>query len=106
MYANNKRLLLERVLLFSRIFETESCELNFQSFAGMIKDGGTNPSTTCKIAAQQLAADSNIVGVVGAMRSSCSKASHQYFRDNGKRDIVTGDECLLRRSNFSLWLSW
>ena len=55
-----------------------------QSFAGMIKDGGTNPSTSCKIAAQQLAADSDIVGVVGAMRSSCSKASHQYFRDNGK----------------------
>ncbi|XP_078384806.1 uncharacterized protein LOC144667275 isoform X2 [Oculina patagonica] len=51
-------------------------------FKSMIKDGGTNPSTTCKIAAQQLAADSNIVGVVGAMRSSCSKASHQYFRDN------------------------
>lgn len=51
-------------------------------FKSMIKDGGTNPSTTCKIAAQQLAADSDIVGVVGAMRSSCSKASHQYFRDN------------------------
>lgn len=64
------------------------------SFAGMIKDGGTNPSTSCKIAAQQLAADSDIVGVVGAMRSSCSKASHQYFRDNGK--LV----CLWR---FSLW---
>lgn len=51
-------------------------------FKSMIKDGGTNPSTTCKIAAQQLAADSDVVGVVGAMRSSCSKASHQYFRDN------------------------
>ena len=51
---------------------------------GMIKDGGANPSITCKIAAQQLAADSDVVGVVGAMRSSCSKASHQYFRDNGK----------------------
>ena len=56
-----------------------------RSTVGMIKDGGTNPSTTCKIAAQQLAADSDIVGVVGAMRSSCSKASHQYFRDNGKQ---------------------
>lgn len=55
----------------------------------MIKDGGTNPSTTCKIAAQQLAADSDIVGVVGAMRSSCSKASHQYFRDNGKKIMDT-----------------
>lgn len=53
-------------------------------YTGMIKDGGTNPSKTCKIAAQQLAADSDIVGVVGAMRSSCSQASHQYFRDNGK----------------------
>ncbi|KAJ7377824.1 hypothetical protein OS493_026392 [Desmophyllum pertusum] len=51
-------------------------------FKSMIKDGGINPPTTCKIAAQQLAADSDIVGVVGAMRSSCSKASHQYFRDN------------------------
>lgn len=51
-------------------------------FKSMIKDGGSNPSTTCKIAAQELAADSDIVGVVGAMRSSCSKASHQYFRDN------------------------
>ncbi|XP_044174984.1 uncharacterized protein LOC114950055 isoform X2 [Acropora millepora] len=51
-------------------------------FKSMIKDGGANPSITCKIAAQQLAADSDVVGVVGAMRSSCSKASHQYFRDN------------------------
>ena len=51
----------------------------------MIKDGGTNPSKTCKIAAQELAADPEIVGVVGAMRSSCSQASHQYFRDKGER---------------------
>ena len=51
----------------------------------MIKDGGTNPSKTCKIAAQELAADPDIVGVVGAMRSSCSQASHQYFRDKGER---------------------
>lgn len=50
-------------------------------FKTMIKDGGTNPSKTCKIAAQELAADPEIVGVVGAMRSSCSQASHQYFRD-------------------------
>jgi len=64
----------------------------------MIKDGGTNPSTSCKIAAQQLAADSNVVGVVGAMRSSCSKASHQYFRDNGKLSIVFGDKFFLGRS--------
>ena len=63
----------------------------------MIKDGGTNPSTTCKIAAQQLAADSDVVGVVGAMRSSCSKASHQYFRDNGKRN--KGHDNLSKQSN-------
>ena len=65
----------------------------------MIKDGGTNPSTTCKIAAQQLAADSDIVGVVGAMRSSCSKASHQYFRDNGKK-IMDTDVCSSNRARF------
>lgn len=69
----------------------------------MIKDGGTNPSTSCKIAAQQLAADSDIVGVVGAMRSSCSKASHQYFRDNGKLSIVLGDKHRIGSSRFSLW---
>lgn len=53
------------------------------SFQGMVKDGGLDPSTTCKIAAQQLAADPDIVGVVGGLRSSCSIASHQYFRDHG-----------------------
>ena len=71
----------------------------------MIKDGGTNPSTTCKIAAQQLAADSDIVGVVGAMRSSCSKASHQYFRDNGERNISTGDKCFLSFSSGETFVS-
>ena len=65
----------------------------------MIKDGGTNPPTTCKIAAQQLAADSDIVGVVGAMRSSCSKASHQYFRDNGKQILAIITETLTLKSN-------
>ena len=71
--------------------------LTERSIVGMIKDGGTNPSTTCKIAAQQLAADSDVVGVVGAMRSSCSKASHQYFRDNGKRN--KGHDNLSKQSN-------
>ena len=66
----------------------------------MIKDGGTNPSTSCKIAAQQLAADSDVVGVVGAMRSACSKASHQYFRDNGKLSIVFADQHLHGSSKF------
>ncbi|XP_032240858.2 uncharacterized protein LOC5515302 isoform X2 [Nematostella vectensis] len=51
-------------------------------FKSMIKDEGLDPPTTCKIAAQQLAADPDVVGVVGALRSSCSEASHQYFRDN------------------------
>lgn len=68
----------------SLLYKDDSEFKNQVFITGMIKDGGANPSTTCKIAAQQLAADSDVVGVVGAMRSSCSKASHQYFRDNGK----------------------
>ena len=55
----------------------------------MVKDGGRNPGTMCKLAAQQLAADSEIVGVVGAFRSSCSIASHQYFRENGRQEFVS-----------------
>ena len=66
------------------LYKDDSEFKNRVLITGMIKDGGANPSTTCKIAAQQLAADSDVVGVVGAMRSSCSKASHQYFRDNCK----------------------
>ena len=73
-------------------------------YTGMIKDGGTNPSKTCKIAAQQLAADSDIVGVVGAMRSSCSQASHQYFRDNGERNNVMEHKIFRRHS--CLMKSW
>jgi hypothetical protein len=53
----------------------------------MVKDGGLDPPTTCKIAAQQLAADPDIVGVVGGLRSLCSIASHQYFRDHGKNNL-------------------
>jgi hypothetical protein len=45
------------------------------SFKSMIKDGGLDPPTTCKIAAQQLA---DIVGVVGGLRSLCSITSHQW----------------------------
>mgnify|MGYP000353280933 FL=1 len=70
--------------LASLLYKDNSEFKNRVFITGMIKDGGANPSITCKIAAQQLAADSDVVGVVGAMRSSCSKASHQYFRDNGK----------------------
>ncbi|XP_020916270.1 uncharacterized protein LOC110253659 isoform X2 [Exaiptasia diaphana] len=51
-------------------------------FTKLVKDGGSDPPTTCKIAAQQLADDPEIVGVVGGYRSSCSIASHQYFRDH------------------------
>ncbi|KAK3701047.1 hypothetical protein QZH41_008152 [Actinostola sp. cb2023] len=51
-------------------------------FKSLVKDGGTDPPTTCKIAAQQLADDPEIVGVVGGFRSSCSIASHHYFREH------------------------
>ena len=92
-YYNNLiySVILKQILCIERHWQT--------SFSGMIKDGGTNPSTTCKIAAQQLAADSDIVGVVGAMRSSCSKASHQYFRDNGKK-IMDTNVCSSNRARF------
>ena len=88
--------ILNQILCIERHWQT--------SFSGMIKDGGTNPSTTCKIAAQQLAADSDIVGVVGAMRSSCSKASHQYFRDNGKK-IMDTNVCSSNRARFVVRIS-
>ena len=97
-YYNNLiySVILKQILCIERHWQT--------SFSGMIKDGGTNPSTTCKIAAQQLAADSDIVGVVGAMRSSCSKASHQYFRDNGKK-IMDTNVCSSNRARFVVRIS-
>ena len=82
--TSNPYALLVSVVLIGLVFEMFDhilCPL----VGGMIKDGGITPSTTCKIAAQQLVADKDIVGVVGAMRSSCSISSHQYFRDNGKK---------------------
>lgn len=75
--------------MFPKTFTHVLCDFNIVSVCkDLVKDGGSDPPTTCKMAAQQLADDPDIVGVVGGYRSSCSIASHQYFRDHGKATTI------------------
>lgn len=49
-------------------------------FSSQVKDSGYNDQYQCREIAKQFVADSKIVGVVGAFRSTCSIELNQYFK--------------------------
>lgn len=53
-------------------------------FSGQVKDSGYNDNNQCREIAKQFVADSEIVGVVGAFRSTCSIKLNQYFKTKCK----------------------
>ena len=61
----------------------------YLSFIGQVKDSGYNDRYQCREIAKQFVADSKIVGVVGAFRSSCSIELNQYFKTKCKTKLFT-----------------
>ena len=58
--------------------------LTLSLFLGQVKDSGYNDNHQCREIAKQFVADSEIVGVVGAFRSTCSIKLNQYFKTSCK----------------------
>lgn len=58
--------------------------LSFSFLTGQVKDSGYNDKYQCQEIAKQFAADPDIVGIVGAFRSTCSIELNQYFKTKGR----------------------